>query len=154
MRGRHHPALSNLLTNWDVMRSRPHLKFLAGNYLTYQIRASQSGGSEVCRLCDTGQPETVPHIIATCSSLESERNLFLSDFGKLCALTKNNINLDYLKTNEEDLCQFILDPSSLNLSSRVNIQDPILSEFFRLSRDTCYILDKTRTRLLNELLRK
>ena len=95
----------------------------------------------------------VSHIIATCSRLESERNVFLSDFGKLCALTKSNINLDNLKNNEEDLCQFILDPSSLNLSSRVNIQDPIISEFFRLSRDTCYILDKTRTRLLNDLSR-
>ena len=152
LRGRHHPALSNLITNWDVMRSRAHLKFLAGNYLTYQIKASQSGGSAACRLCGTGQPETVSHIIATCSSLESERKIFLSDFSKLCTLAKNDINLNNF--NEEDLCQFILDPTSLNLSSRVNVQDPVLSEFFRLSRDTCYILDKTRTRLLNDLIKQ
>ena len=44
LRGRHHPALSNMITTWDVTRSRPHLKFLSGNYLTYKVKSEQSGG--------------------------------------------------------------------------------------------------------------
>ena len=39
LRGRHHPALSNMTTTNDVRIARPHLKFLAGNNLTYQIKA-------------------------------------------------------------------------------------------------------------------
>jgi hypothetical protein len=35
LRGRRHQALANLVTTKEVKLARPHLKFLAGNYLTY-----------------------------------------------------------------------------------------------------------------------
>ena len=54
LRGRHHPALSNLITTHDVRLSKPHLKFLSGNYLTYSVRAKQSGGSSICKICLSG----------------------------------------------------------------------------------------------------
>ena len=56
LRGRPHPAVKNMISTWDVKRSRAHLKFLSGNYLTYEVKAAQSGGSARCRLCDTGLP--------------------------------------------------------------------------------------------------
>ena len=92
LRGRHHPALSNLITTQDVRLSRPHLKFLSGNYLTYSIRASQSGGSPLCRICSSGQEESVRHVISTCQAMSEERHRLLSEFRTLCSLTKNCID--------------------------------------------------------------
>ena len=54
--------------------------------------------------------------------------------------------------NEQNVAQFILDPSSLNLPVRVSLSDPVISDFYRLSRQYCYKLDKTRTGLLKKLL--
>ena len=71
LRGRHHPALSNMATTNEVRISRPHLKFLAGNYLTYKIKAEQSGGSPRCRICTTGEEESVSHVISACQQGEN-----------------------------------------------------------------------------------
>ena len=49
--GAHHPAISGVTTLTDVKQMRPHLKMLSGDYLTYQTRSEQSGGSPDCRLC-------------------------------------------------------------------------------------------------------
>ena len=103
-----------------------------------------------CRICESGADETISHIISTCKGLSTERNKLLADMEKICILTKNNIKLEDFKHSELELCQFILDPTSLNLSTRVSLKDPIVSEVFRLSRDICYVLDKTRLRLLTD----
>ena len=89
LRGRHHPALSNLITTREVQLSRPNIKFLAGNFLTYKIKADRSGGSSRCRICLSGSDETVSHIIASCLGLSDERARILSEFENLCKLTKN-----------------------------------------------------------------
>ena len=47
LNGKHHPALANLLTTFDIQKSRTHLKMLCQDYLTYEKRADQSGGSPV-----------------------------------------------------------------------------------------------------------
>ena len=112
LRGRHHPALSNMITTNDVKLSRPHVKFLAGNYLTYQIRSEQSGGSPRCRICPTECPETVSHVISTCSGMAVERERLLTEFSDLCKKTKTEIIFDEISKDEELLCQFILDPLS------------------------------------------
>ena len=151
LRGRRHPALSNMVTNWDVRRSRPHLKFLSGNYLTYKIRSDQSGGSPRCRICETSSDETVSHVISACQGLADEREKILPEFSKLCAQTKNHLNFEDFMQNKDKLCQFILDPTSLNLPMRVSMQDPLVLEFFRLSRDFCHTIDKTRIALLKRL---
>ena len=150
LRGRHQ-ALSNMITTNDVKLSRPHVKFLAGNYLTYQIRSEQSGGSPRCRICPTECPETVSHVISTCSGMAVERERLLTEFSDLCTKTKNEIIFQEISKDEETLCQFILDTLSLNLQTRVDIHDPLVPEFYRLSRVYCYIIDKTRLRLLKDL---
>ena len=154
LRGRHHPALANMFTTWEVKKSRSHLKFLSGNYLTYKIKSDQSGGSPRCRICETGSDETVSHVISTCQGLTVEREKILTDISKLCSLTKNKINFEEFKESEDKLCQFILDPTSLNLPTRVSLQDPLVPEFYKLSRDLCHVLDNTRIRLLRELEEK
>ena len=128
--------------------SRAHLKFLSGNYITYAVKAEQSGGSPKCRICNTGNNETLSHVILSCPSLEAERKPIITEYEQLCGMTKNNINFQLITEDPKHLCQFILDPSSMNLPVRVSISDPILSEMFKLSRDLCYKLDKTRTELI------
>ena len=150
LRGRHHPALAQLITTHDVRMSKPHLKFLAGNYLTYSTRATQSGGSSACRLCSSGSDETVSHVISTCFSLAQVRNKVFNDFKILCKQTTNDLDFDVFLKSEELTCQFILDPTSLNLPTRLSQNEPLLNNFFKLSRDFCYLIDKTRIRLLKE----
>ena len=93
----------------------------------------------------------VSHIIASCLGLSDERARILSEFENLCKLTKNQINFENILKNEETLSQFILDPTSLNLSERLSLKDPLVKDFFKLSRDFCYKIDKTRLGLLKQL---
>ena len=154
LRGRHHPALNNMITTREVQLSRPHIKFLAGNYLTYKMKADRSGGSARCRTCLSGSDETYSHILATCLGLEEVRVKILPELQTLCTLSKNKINFENICQNEETLAQFILDPTSLNLSERLSVQDPLMNEFFKLSRNFCYKIDKTRIELLKQLEEK
>ena len=80
-----------------------------------------------------------------------ERGRLLTELKELCISTKNQIQLDEITTSEEMLCQFILDPTSLNLPIRVSLSDPLVTKFYKLSRDYCYIIDKTRIGLLKEM---
>ena len=45
LRGKKHPALSGIVTTHEVKKAKIHLKMLAGDYLTYELRANRSGGS-------------------------------------------------------------------------------------------------------------
>ena len=149
LRGRRHPALSNLSTTWEVKKSRIHLKFLSGNYLTYKQKAEQSGGSPTCRICLSNCDETICHILTTCKGLADVRHKMFPEFRSLSSQTKNHIDFDlYI---DDNLCQFLLDPTSFNLSARVSLQDPLVPDFFQLSRDFCYVVDKTRIGMLTEL---
>ena len=53
LRGRRHPALSNLITKQEVKQSCPHIKFLAGNYLTYKINQGGHLDAESANLAVT-----------------------------------------------------------------------------------------------------
>ena len=140
-----------MITTRDVKLSRPHIRFLTGDYLTYKIKSDQSGGSPHCRICTAGEDETVCHVISSCSALRLQREKVLEEFWKLCKSTKNQIDFSEVMKNEEKLCQFILDPTSLNLPNRVSPNDPLLTQFFQLSRDFCFIIDKKRVELIRRL---
>ena len=150
LRGRHHPAISNMITTREVKLSRAHLKFLSGNYLTYEVKHNQSGGSRHCRIC-MNESESIIHVIVACPGMADVRQKLLKELRQLCSQTRNNINLDELAQDEKNLCQFILDPSSLNLETRVSLSDPSIHALFKFSREYCYIIDKTRIGLLQEI---
>ena len=82
--------------------------------------------------------------------MTEERGKLLLEYKSLCLKTK--INFNKILEDEELLCQFILDPSSLNLPERVCMNDPLLADFFKLSRDYCYLIDKIRNKFLSEML--
>ena len=77
LRGKRHPALSNIITTYEVKKARIHIKMLVGDYLTYETKANQSGGSPHCRCCPDPHPnqlitEDLKHI------LTSEQGCYLS----------------------------------------------------------------------------
>ena len=151
LRGRHHPALANIITTDEVKKLRPHLKFLTGDYLTYERKYQESGqGDPTCRTCKQ-ESESISHIISQCSAYNSIRDRIFLEFSEVCKFTKNSINFENLKSDESVLTQFILDPTSFNLKNRVNIGDPAVPALFKLSRDLCTAIHAERTRKLREL---
>ena len=83
--------------------------------------------------------------------MSAERKRMLFEFSELCKSTKNKIDFQSIMNDEEVLCQFILDPLSLNLKTRVSQSDPLVSEFVKLAGGYCHIIDKTRLQLLNKM---
>ena len=67
LRGQCHPSLIGLISTSEVRKLRPYLKFLTGDYLTYQKKFDQTNkGSPLCRLCDLQEGESTCHILAIC----------------------------------------------------------------------------------------
>ena len=108
---------------------------------------AQHDAESVCRVV-TKQP-AMSHVLATCQGLNEVSVKVLPEMERLCKLSKNNIDFENICENEESLAQFFLDPTSLNLSQR--LQDPLLNNFFKLSRSYCHMMDKTRIELLKQL---
>ena len=129
--GRHHPALSGLVTVSDVRKSRYHLKMLVGDLFTYEIKSEQSGGSPHCRLCTERKNESVSHILTYCSAYSDIRIRILAEFSYLYMQSKSQVSFTDLISDNEMLCQFILDPTSMNLQRRIKLNDPILSFLFQ-----------------------
>ena len=119
--------------------------------MTYKIKSDQSGGSPDCRICMSGIEESVSHVISSCGGMTDDRTRIFTEFRKLCNSTKNQISFDEISKCENNLTQFILDPTSLNLPVRVHISDPLVPQFFKLSREFCYTIDKTRIGLLKKM---
>ena len=42
LRGRNHPALSNVVSSKEGKKVRPYIKFLTGDYLTYERKQEES----------------------------------------------------------------------------------------------------------------
>ena len=125
---------------------------LSGDYLTYERKYEESGkGNPICRTCLQGN-ESISHILAQCVAYRHIRERIFEEFSKICLFTKNQINFENIKTDPHTLTQFLLDPTSFNLKTRVHISDPVVPTLFRLSRDYCSAIHEERTRKLHELL--
>ena len=109
LRGRHHPCLSNIVRVEDVRKLRPHLKFLTGDYFTYETQYKQSGkGSPSCKLCNT-EPESTCHIIAICKEYSNVRSRISTELEYIV----NKMNLretQQIFENPSIFTQFVFDP--------------------------------------------
>ena len=119
---------------------------------TYEIRANQSGGAPHCRCCS--QPnqlvkpsENLTHILTECAAYSDIRDRIFPEYSLLCQQSKM-ITFEDIYSNKANLCQFILEPCSLNLPNRVSIKDPNLNQFFNLSRDLCFAVHSRRMKIL------
>ena len=149
LRGRRHPAMHDLITSHEVQKSRIHLKMLAGDYLTYEVKSNQSGGSSHCRSCTSPSPsENLVHILTSCGAYSDIRDRMMSELQLLCAMSKSDIDFQQICSDNETLCQFLLDPTSFNLTQRVHQNDPAVSEMFKFSRDYCFAVNSKRMNIL------
>ena len=149
LRGRHHPALSNLLTTHDVQKSIPHIKMLCNDYFTYENSANQSCFNAEKQI---NKVEDITHIIAICNSYTDIRERIIEEFSSLCKQSKSKVDFKNILMDKETLCQFI--PSNMNLKSCVNIKDELLPEFFKLSLDICYSIHTKRMKILQQMQKK
>ena len=144
-----HPALRKLHTTADVHRSRPHLKMLSMDYLTYEKRAEQQGGKNLCRCCSHCLSENLMHILSTCEAYSDIRERVFPQFSSICLHSK--FEFWHLVSDSNELTQFILDPTSLNLKHRINSCDPNIENIFKISQDYCYAIHKKRISILAQL---
>ena len=134
--GRHHPALSGLETTRDVERLRPHIKMLAGDYLTYsRIALENEAADPSCRICrhtkpsQPSPPETIAHILTECTgTAEVRERMFPELLNILLTVQPNHAYLTcppLINNLNHTLTQFLLDCSSFNLASqyRINISN-------------------------------
>ena len=152
LRGRQHPSLQNIITTNDVTKLRPHIKLLSGDYLTYERKYEESGkGNPICRICHQ-ENESISHILTQCVAYRPIRERIFEEFSKIRLLAKNCMTFESIKNDPNILTQFLLDPTSFNLKTRVHISDPIVPTLFKLSRDYCSAIHEERTRKLHKLL--
>ena len=151
LRGRQHPALSNIVTTQEVKKSRIHIKMLVGDYYTYDVKSSRSGGSPHCRACsDPTSKEDLVHILTQCMSYREIRERIILEYSEVLITSESQLSMDEVLETNEHLCQFILDPSSFNLRKRINIRDPALHSLFRISRNYCYAINCERKRIISK----
>ena len=155
--GRHHPALSGLETSRDVERLRPHIKMLAGDYLTYsRIALENVSADPSCRICrhtkpsQPSPPETVAHILTECTgTAEIRERMFPELLNILLTVQPNHAYLTcppLINNLNHTLTQFLLDCSSFNLAPqyRINISNTRIQDMFKVSRDICWAAHSSR----------
>ena len=152
LRGNVHPVLANMVSTYEVKKCRIHIKMLTGDYLTYAVKSKQSGGSPECRLCCSlpSYNEDIAHIITVCSAYSEIRKRILDEYFNLSE--QIDFPFQEIVNNNETLCQFILDPTSMNLNRRLQGNNDKLFDFLKISRDYCFGVHETRMRLLNSLM--
>ena len=111
------------------------------------------GGSTHCRCCFTSenesqQNENTVHILTQCVADNDIRARIFPELSALC--TRSGLNFQDYLSDEHKLCQFILDPTSLNLQKRISESDPNLDSFYRKSRDICYSIHNLRMKILKK----
>ena len=156
--GRPHPVLSSVLTTQEVVRSRVHIKMLAGDYPCYYNMGSDRNEDSFCRLCKAIKPdqpsptEDMVHLLTRCTATQETRTRILPDLlNTICQFSPTNYILQF--PNHAKLTQLILDPTSLNLPTTIRIapEHPALPSVLNICRNLCYALHKDRTRQLKIL---
>ena len=112
--GRPHPALASINSTQDVKKLRHHVKFLAGDFLTAEQESlNQPNLSPVCKLC-LAPVESVQHVLVSCeATAEVRRRIYPELMNVVYKVQPSSDILD--NPSPQDLTQFILDCSSINL---------------------------------------
>ena len=123
--GRPHPMLAWVKTTQDVDIVGPHIKMLAGDYLSYENLSLDRGVGPHCRLCQLSYQlpapaETLEHLLTRCRATSNVRSRILPEI--LNTLSKYHPNNELLsKPTHSKLTQFLLDSSSLNLQANMRL---------------------------------
>ena len=155
--GKLHPALSWVLTTRDVMIIRPHIKMLSGDYMCYEYLAHDRGVSPHCRMCQhtthlQAPTENMVHLLTRCRATADTRVRLMPDILNLVSdLIPNNRLLT--SPTHDQLTQFLLDCSSLNLASDIRVPHthPGHKLIARQCSTTIYAIHMDRTRQMKKL---
>ena len=150
LNNRCHPALLGVTDTQGVPKLHAHLKMLCNDLYTYKRKSEYQGGSPLCRLCKENS-EDLEHILTSCNIYNEVRGRIIDEMEEICIESKSGVNFSEIRKNSRYLAQFILDCGSMNLPSRFNTQDTNMHKIFKLSRDLCYYMKKTRAEKLKNL---
>ena len=137
--GRPHPALQNITETRQALKCRAHLQLLSGDFVTYEVIGRQQRSDQSCKLCPAAI-ESIQHILTECPATSETRERLLPELLNIIAGSHPNNGLLESTTTKSTLTQFLLDPTSANLSNkfRISVQHPQLQYLFTISRDWCY----------------
>ena len=114
LNGKCHPALNNIITSHQVKKSRIHLKMLAGNFLTFERKAKQSGGSPHCRSCAPLSPtgctppsESLVHMLTMCIAYNDLRNRICEEYAILCSLSRSEISWQMIVSDKDSVSSYL-----------------------------------------------
>ena len=150
-----HPVLLGIITTQDVMRSRIHVRMLAGDYPCFANIGSHLHGDNYCKLCQALRPQTpapvegMVHLVTMCRATAETRTRILPDLLNLVS-QYYPYNQILLEPNPTQLTQFILDPTSLNLPVGIRIcsNSKDLHKVITVCRNICFSIHKDRTKQL------
>ena len=104
-----------------------------------------------CRSCsDPTSREDLTHILTQCVTYREIRERMIPEYEEVLTESESELSIEEVLQTDENLCQFILDPSSINLRKRINICDPVIHKLFELSRSYCYAVNCERVRNLTK----
>ena len=118
-----HPILSWVMTTQDTVIVRPHIRMLAGDYLCGDYLGRDRGIYPQCKLCRALPmpqvvPEDIEHLLTRCrATAETRESKIPNLLNTISEFSPNNALL--LNPGQTQMTQFILDCTSLNLSSDV-----------------------------------
>ena len=139
-----------MMTSAEVKQSRAHIQMLTGDFYTFEIKAHQTGSSANCRCCfNTENSENILHMLTQCLAYQDIRETLFNNIYNICTQIPN-LQIESIFQDDQLLTQFILDPSSLNLKSRVSTNDPLLPQLIVKSRNLCHSIYKRRLPILKD----
>ena len=97
----------------------------------------------LCKIC-TKANETISHIVAKCESYERFRKRLFDQMSEVYTALP-------MPDDPKEMTQFILDPTSLNLTHRISRNDPVLPQIFSYIRDFCFSVHNERMRRLSSI---
>ena len=146
-----HPIWTTCLSNpFEVNKAVVQARMLSGRYRTQKLRSHFSKQEDSsCKVCLSGDPETLSHILLECRNLESARTNVIHSWLKTDQPAIVNMALESLSDDMTE--QFLLDcsviPSIIAITQTFD-KNIVLSALFKLTRAFCYSLHKERHKLL------
>jgi hypothetical protein len=150
--GRSHPVLHHIYETREAFKLRAHLQLLSGNFASYELIGKQRSSDPGCRLCPT-PIESTQHILSACCATADVRERLLPELLNLISEVHPTNGILDPHVPKSTLTQFILDPTSFNLSNkfRIPFRHTRLHEIFRLCHDWCYAVTSSRKKQLDNM---
>ena len=156
-----HPIYSSCMGDpYQTSKAIVQAKMVSGRYPIEKLaakfkNANPTDADYICKVCDSGQVETLIHALLHCKGTQAARNTaMVASKDKL----KHSIYLsakweNTFASTDHTITQFLLDPTSYNLvpEMRVCLKDKSdVRQMFYVTRLWCYSINRARRTLLRK----